>query len=1613
MEDSDKVIRLVEYLTQLARLRTKVTRDVNEYQDVLWINDIPRKTNGCFTLAWGSDANFDSNIWIEIQNRKEPPLPNVPSICEEWVEKASLRNKNDIPELLSEITKYIKNSHWQKGSDEPGFVPRIERLEDHLNVQKAWDKYVDEHWFPWVDKHNDWEPIHRVYVKFFTIHQEQLRLGEEYELVLALGLLTWQTPSGQRVRRHVIVANAVLEFEAQLAKFTVRPLPDGAKVRPELDMLDVQDQPANSEQTMKTSLAEPVDDDPWNKSVVEGALRALVHSIDSQGEFNGSLEATSVRVSDKPIVDYAPALILRKRSARGLTETLKRMKERIENGENIPPQFTNLAEIQTNGNGISERDPGETSGSFDGELFFPKPWNDEQLRIAEKIRTTNGVLVQGPPGTGKSHTIANLICHLLATGQRTLITAKTPRALRVLENLVPKELRPLYINLLGGGSDERKSLESSVSGILQKDSEWNENQAASQIENFERKLRELRKEKAAVDKRLRDIRESETYSQSIAEGTYQGTAVRIAEAVNRNRSAHQWFTDTAPFETPCPVEENLLRELLNGLRQFVPERRKELGQEWLEDLISVEEFDRLVASEKKAIQEYDRWSAGADEYSADVLSDIASEKVKAVHKSLAAFEDLRYQLSASPHTWMGGALRDIIGGSALMWRERHRTTQTAIAIVEPLVSVANHTRFEFPDGSDIQTLLESADELKNHLVNGGRLNWWTRPFQSGPIREHRHLLKGVMINGCRCTNLEQFSVLTAALTVRNECDKAWQVWTGHHERKPGSCPLQLLELTQLHDALAQAISLDVLIENCRAAIRECPSLPEPRWIDESEVKTLLAACRTALASRDKNRATENIRKLQEPVVALAGRANSHPVTGKILSAICSHDVDGYRQAVNETQRLVEESRLLQNLDGKMDHLRRLVPNLTADVENTCNYSHWNERIHRIGDAWHWAQAKFWVDEYITKEDSPSLSIRSRQIEDEINKVTAKLAELYAWAFCLNRLEGNHRSHMVAWQQAMRRLGKGTGKHAPKNRRDAQRHLNECREAVPAWVMPLHRVWDTVDPAPGMFDVVIIDEASQCGPEALPLLYLGEKVLIVGDDKQISPEAVGLDRNAVHSLMNQFLFDFNFRDSFAVESSLFDHGKRLYPQGHITLQEHFRCMPEIIRFSNDLCYFAMPLIPLRQYGPDRLTPLAHIFVEEGYREGSHNKVVNIPEADAIVQKIVELCDDKRYSDKTMGVVVLQGEAQAGLIEGKLLERLGAEEMETRHLVCGNAYSFQGDERNVMFLSMVAAVNETIGPLTDSTAERRFNVAASRAQDQMFLFHSVTVNDLSKHDLRRKLLEFCTNTKPPEIAGIVSEELERRATQDNRAVIKPPEPFDSWFEVDVALELARRHFKVQPQYEVAGKRIDLVIEGGIARLAVECDGDKWHGVDQYEKDVRRQRQLERCGWEFFRVRESAFRANKESALERLWPMLEERRIFPNVNGFEALLGENESESNEPNIAEATDNSYDDDLSLPLVDGPRNAGNSRGRRTNSVTSSDIKAAILQALRKCPNQSCTKKSMTKLVLKELHIVTRGRPRKNFEDRVKRSLKFLEERSDVESYKSKNERIRLIRDSV
>jgi very-short-patch-repair endonuclease len=640
----------------------------------------------------------------------------------------------------------------------------------------------------------------------------------------------------------------------------------------------------------------------------------------------------------------------------------------------------------------------------------------------------------------------------------------------------------------------------------------------------------------------------------------------------------------------------------------------------------------------------------------------------------------------------------------------------------------------------------------------------------------------------------------------------------------------------------------------------------------------LRAIDALLASREARDAEQELGRLLKTVRASQHGLKAHPCLRPLEDATRARDVAAWRTAWQERERVRQEMRRLARYESLLEKLNGSCPGLAELLHSTGGEPIWRDRVCKLREAWVWAAARAWLRGV---SDASAYEARVQdyhRLQQKIEKATENLVSNRAWKAFFDRLDERTVQSLNAWTRAVDRIGKGTGKHAYRHRRTARQYLMDCVPSIPAWVMPLHKLWDSVDAVPGLFDTVIVDEASQAGVDALVLLLLAKRIVVVGDEKQNSPEAVGVLEDDIARLAREHLNAFRFRDEFRPDASLFDHSERTFGS-HITLREHFRCVPEIIRFSNDLCYRDAPLIPLRQAPPERLPPLCSRFVAEGACEGIGQRVQNRAETDALVETIVKLVDDEAYEGKTMGVIALQGHAQAQLIETLLAQRLTPRVIEERRLRCGEPATFQGDQRDVIFLSLVIAPNVHYRALTRLPDQRRFNVAMSRARDQAWLFHSVRPHDLGPEDLRRRLVSFFESPQNAAVDALFEnlDRLEREARGPRRLGTQP-DPYESWFEVDVALELLRRKFRVRPQVEVAGRRIDLVVEGLDARIAVECDGDAWHGPEQYEQDTARQRQLERAGLTFARVPESSFYADRQRALNAVVEACEELGIRP---------------------------------------------------------------------------------------------------------------------------------------
>jgi very-short-patch-repair endonuclease len=267
----------------------------------------------------------------------------------------------------------------------------------------------------------------------------------------------------------------------------------------------------------------------------------------------------------------------------------------------------------------------------------------------------------------------------------------------------------------------------------------------------------------------------------------------------------------------------------------------------------------------------------------------------------------------------------------------------------------------------------------------------------------------------------------------------------------------------------------------------------------------------------------------------------------------------------------------------------------------------------------------------------------------------------------------------------------------------------------------------------------------------------------------------------------------------------------------------------------------------------------VYVDGGVRD-RHD--CNLEEAAFIANEIAALLEDPRFAGRSLGAVSLLGMDQAKAIDECVRRKCSATELIRRRFECGDARTFQGSERDIMFLSMVVDPGNCKA-LSGNMFDQRFNVAASRARDRMYLVRSVQASHLSDKDLRLSLLKHFD--KPMIVDKEEAEVLIERC--------------ESGFERQVYLALVERGYRVTPQVRTGAYRIDMVVEGaGDIRLAIECDGDDFHGPDRWPQDMARQRVLERAGWTFWRCFASTWQLRKDEVLAELIERLEAMGIEP---------------------------------------------------------------------------------------------------------------------------------------
>jgi AAA domain len=611
-----KAIRLARYLKEFVGLRSMTVYDVHKYDSVLWFSDIPQESQ-CQSPAW-SDGFDPGEPWLVVHKQQFPKPPSPPDEILPWIDEQALRRASAKMPLLRPTRLVSDPTATVDDGEEP---PLIEvKLEDYPEIIAEFERFRPG-WEAWAAEYLRRDRIQSVYAELFRFHTQVRKQGEILELVLGLGLLDWRDSSkgaSPPILRHMVTARVDLFFDPSTGIIHLNGAADGVQLRIEDDMLDAELRPERGQYATVSEQLSAIDDDVWDRQRTFTTLKASATALHPDCEWSPELKPAIGEIT-KPRVTFAPALILRKRTQVGMVRIYDSIISRLSSGdEDIPAGWTGLVDDADDED--HEHDSGELHAPGDGlpdprldaeGVYFPLPANREQRQIVKAITRRRGVLVQGPPGTSKSHTIANLVCHLLATGKRVLITAETGRALKVLKEKLPADIQPLCVSLLGQGGDAFAELNASVQGITSRFATWSPGAYDSRITEIDGELASARRSLAKIDFELRSLREEETYPHTLMNGAYAGTASAIAQRVAQERERFGWLQ--VPQEAPDdpPIRQAEIEQWLNLCRHrdITAAEKSRLRTVGTEALPVPEQFAFAVSAECEAKDALERLAA--------------------------------------------------------------------------------------------------------------------------------------------------------------------------------------------------------------------------------------------------------------------------------------------------------------------------------------------------------------------------------------------------------------------------------------------------------------------------------------------------------------------------------------------------------------------------------------------------------------------------------------------------------------------------------------------------------------------------------------------------------------------------------------------------------------------------------------------------------------------------------------------------------------------------------------------------------------------------------------------------------------------------------------------
>ena len=403
------------------------------------------------------------------------------------------------------------------------------------------------------------------------------------------------------------------------------------------------------------------------------------------------------------------------------------------------------------------------------------------------------------------------------------------------------------------------------------------------------------------------------------------------------------------------------------------------------------------------------------------------------------------------------------------------------------------------------------------------------------------------------------------------------------------------------------------------------------------------------------------------------------------------------------------------------------------------------------------------------------------------------------------------------------------------------------EAFPCWGVTTYAISESLPLKPGMFDVAIIDEASQCDiASCFPILFRAKKAVVVGDDKQLAHLSF-LEKTKEQSYLTKYEIPDKYQLMFRFRTnSMFDLAN-YYSTSQVLLDEHFRSLPPIINFSNKHFYSSRIKVMNNSISNNGVLELETVENAKIINGITRNDV----EVEAVVKKLYQIILEDEKNSKHVSIGIISPfRAQVEALEKAVSLVLSLDLIKRHKIEIGTAHTFQGDEKDIIMISWAIAPNSFFQSMTFLQKPNLFNVAITRARKKVISFVSKPVSSIQK--------------------GLFRDYLEYIEAYKNASALENQIEFESYkndFEKEVAYFLRENGFKVKPGFETASQSCDLLVTNEKnENFIVEVDGIE---DDQPLKisNMKKQELIERSGFKVVRFSFRQFKQSKNACIERI--------------------------------------------------------------------------------------------------------------------------------------------------